>query len=112
MLSGLNSLKTFLSFFALKFSLFQIPDLLSKEQFEIKTKISKEIKLENIEIIDNSHKHRGHRFFSKERFHLHLKIKSIYLSSISRLNAQKLIMKILKDDLQNKIHALEISIEQ
>ena len=79
---------------------------------EIKTKISKEIKLENIEIIDNSHKHRGHRFFSKERFHLHLKIKSIYLSSISRLNAQKLIMKILKDDLQTKIHALEISIEQ
>ena len=45
-------------------------------------------------------------------YHLKLNIKSIYLSSISRINAQKLIMKVLKDDLKTKIHALEISIEQ
>ncbi len=79
---------------------------------ELKIKLNKEIKLENIEIIDNSQKHRGHKFFSKEKFHLHLKIKSLYLSSISRLNAQKLVMKTLKDDLKSKIHAIEISIEQ
>ena len=30
---------------------------------------------------------------------------------MTRLNAQKIIMKILKEDLKNKIHALEISIE-
>ena len=79
---------------------------------ELKIKLNKEIKLENIEIIDNSQKHRGHKFFSKEKFHLHLKIKSLYLSSISRLNAQKLVMKTLKEDLKSKIHAIEISIEQ
>jgi len=39
-----------------------------------------------------------------------LKIKSAYLKSINRLKAQKLIMIILKDDLKDKIHALEISI--
>ena len=43
--------------------------------------------------------------------HLHLKIKSLYLKSISRLSAQKLIMNVLKEDLKTKIHALEISIE-
>ena len=79
---------------------------------EIEKKLRMQIKFESLEIIDNSHKHKGHKFFSEEKFHLHLKIKSLYLSSISRLSAQKLIMKVLKDDLQSRIHALEISIEQ
>ena len=77
----------------------------------MKKKLEKKIKFEKLEIIDNSDKHRGHKFFSKDRYHLHLKIKSIYLKSISRINAQKMIMNTLKDDLKNKIHALEISIE-
>ena len=79
---------------------------------EIKTKLNKEIEIEDIEIVDNSHMHKGHKFFSPEKFHLHLKIKSIYLSSLSRVNAQKLIMKILRDELKTKIHALEINIEK
>ena len=79
---------------------------------EIEKKLRKQIKFESLEIVDNSHKHKGHKFFSEEKFHLHLKIKSLYLSSISRLSAQKLIMKVLKDDLKSRIHALEISIEQ
>ena len=78
---------------------------------EIEKKLEKKIKFEKLEIIDNSDKHRGHKFFSKDRYHLHLKIKSIYLKSISRINAQKMIKNTLKDDLKNKIHALEISIE-
>ena len=79
---------------------------------EICIKLKEEIKIENIDIVDNSHKHKKHKSFSPEKFHLHLKIKSLYLSSISRVNAQKTIMKILKDDLSKKIHALEISIEK
>mgnify|MGYP001206826570 FL=1 len=79
---------------------------------EIEKKLRRQIKFESLEIVDNSHKHKGHKFFSEEKFHLHLKIKSLYLSSISRLSAQKLIMKVLKDDLKSRIHALEISIEQ
>ncbi len=79
---------------------------------QLEKKLSEEIKLENIEIIDNSHKHKGHKFYSEEKFHLHLKVKSIYLNSISRINAQKIIMRVLKEDLKSKIHALEISIEQ
>ena len=79
---------------------------------EIITKLNDEIELEDIEIVDNSHKHKGHKFFSPEKFHLHLKIKSVYLSSLSRINAQKTIMKVLGKDLKTKIHALEISIEK
>ena len=79
---------------------------------EISKKLNKEIAIEDLRIVDNSHKHRKHKFFSPEKFHLQLKIKSLYLNSLSRVNAQKKIMKVLKDDLNAKIHALEISIEK
>jgi BolA family transcriptional regulator, general stress-responsive regulator len=75
-------------------------------------KLNKEFHIENIEIIDNSYKHKGHKFFSPEKYHIHLKIKSLYLNSISRVTSHKMIMKALKDDLKTKIHALEISIEK
>tara|TARA_B100000401_G_C52506218_1_gene577405 strand:+ start:54 stop:311 length:258 start_codon:yes stop_codon:yes gene_type:complete len=79
---------------------------------EIKAKINNKIEIENIEIVDNTQKHKGHKFYSPNKFHLHLKIKSLYLNSLSRVSAQKIIMKILSDDLKTKIHALEISIEK
>ena len=79
---------------------------------EICKKLKKEIAIEDIKIVDNSNKHKGHRYYSSEKFHLKLKIKSSYLSSLSRVNSQKKIMKILKEEFKTKIHALEISIEK
>ena len=79
---------------------------------DIIAKLKKEIEIEQIEIVDNSHKHVKHKSFSPEKFHLHLKIKSLYLNSLSRVTAQKEVMKVLKNELSNKIHALEISIEK
>ena len=79
---------------------------------DIITKLKKEIEIEKIEIVDNSHKHVKHKSFSPDKFHIQLKIKSLYLNSLSRVTAQKEVMKVLKDELSSKIHALEISIEQ
>ena len=79
---------------------------------QICTKLKEEIEIEDIQIVDNSHKHKGHKFYSPEKFHLQLKIKSLYLNSISRVSAQKTVMKVLSEDLKTKIHALEISIEK
>ena len=79
---------------------------------DICKKLNDEIEIEDIKIVDNSHKHIGHKFFSPEKLHLHIKIKSLYLNSISRVSAQKIIMKVLSEDLKTKIHALEISIEK
>ena len=79
---------------------------------EIEKRLKEKIIFEKLEIIDNSQKHKGHKSFSKEKYHLHLKFKSNYLSSISRLSAHKIILEILNEDLKTKIHALEISIEQ
>ena len=77
----------------------------------IEKKLKDKINFEKIEVINNSQKHKGHKFFSKDKYHLHLKIESLYLKSLSRASAQKLIMNTLKDDLKTKIHALEITIE-
>tara|TARA_B100000886_G_scaffold303942_1_gene234874 strand:+ start:435 stop:692 length:258 start_codon:yes stop_codon:yes gene_type:complete len=79
---------------------------------QICTKLKKEIEIEDIQIVDNSHKHKSHKFYSPEKFHLQLKIKSLYLNSISPVSAQKTVMKVLSEDLKTKIHALEISIEK
>ena len=79
---------------------------------DIISKLKKEIEIEQIEIVDNSHKHVKHKSFSPNKFHLQLKIKSLYLNSLSRVTAQKEVMKVLKKELSSKIHALEISIER
>ena len=79
---------------------------------DIISKLKKEIEIEQIEIVDNSHKHVKHKSFTPDKFHLHLKIKSLYLNSLSRVTAQKEVMKVLKHEFSNRIHALEISIEQ
>ena len=42
---------------------------------DIKKRLEKKINFEKLEIINNSHKHKGHKFFSEERYHLHLKIR-------------------------------------
>ena len=79
---------------------------------EIKKKLLNKFKIENLEIVDNSHKHKKHKFFSRDKFHIGLKIKSVYLSSLPKLDAQKMIMKTLEEDFKSKLHALEISIEK
>ena len=79
---------------------------------DIEKKLKEKINFEKLEVIDNSHKHKGHKSFSPEKFHLQLKIKSLYLNSLSRVSAQKMIMKILSDELKTRIHALEINIEK
>ena len=78
---------------------------------KIENKLKKEISIEKIKIIDNSYKHRSHKFFSPDKLHLHIKIESLYLKSLPRVKAHKLVMKILDQDLKFKIHALEISID-
>tara|TARA_S200000501_G_scaffold361593_1_gene390079 strand:- start:214 stop:468 length:255 start_codon:yes stop_codon:yes gene_type:complete len=76
----------------------------------IKKKLIKNISLQQINIIDNSDLHSKHKSFDKNKKHLKIIIKSSYLSSLSRIVSHKMIMDILKDDLKNRIHALEIEI--
>ena len=79
---------------------------------KIENKLRDHLKLEELIIVDNTHLHAKHKSFVPGKLHLHVKIKSQYLGSISKISAQKLIMKVLKNDLKTSIHALEISINK
>ena len=78
---------------------------------EIENKIKKNIPLEKINIVDNSEKHKKHKFFDKNRLHLYLNLESEFLKNKDRLTAQRIIYKVLEDELKFSIHALEIKIK-
>ena len=77
---------------------------------EIKEKINKQINPENIILIDNTNKHNKHKFFDSNKFYLKIIIKSKKLRNMDKIAAHKEIFSILKNEMNNKIHALEIEI--
>ena len=78
---------------------------------KVKEKINKKINPENVTLIDNSNFHIKHKSFDSNKFHLKIIIKSEKLRSMSKIMAHKEIFSILKDEMNNKIHALEIEIQ-
>tara|TARA_B100001013_G_scaffold337024_1_gene256783 strand:- start:886 stop:1137 length:252 start_codon:yes stop_codon:yes gene_type:complete len=76
----------------------------------IKEKINTKINPENIILIDNSYLHTKHKSFDSNKFHLKIIIKSKRLKNMDKIEAHKKIFSILKDEMSNKIHALEIEI--
>ena len=78
---------------------------------EVKEKINKKINPENIILIDNSHLHSTHKSFDINKFHLKIIIKSKKLRDMDKVKAHKEIFSILKEEMNNKIHALEIEIQ-
>jgi len=78
---------------------------------EIKKKICDKIDAKNITIIDNSNLHKKHKFFDINKFHLKIIIESNQLKKMDKIEAHKKIFSILKEEMKNKIHALEIEIK-
>ena len=78
---------------------------------EIKKKINEKINPENIILIDNSYFHTKHKSFDSNKFHLKLIIKSKKLKNMDKIVAHKEIFSILKNEMKDKIHALEIKIQ-
>mgnify|MGYP001239790029 CR=1 FL=1 len=76
----------------------------------IKEKIINNIQVNKIEIIDNSHLHKKHKSFNKSKLHLKLIIESDYLKSFNKVDSHKKITSLLKNEIETKIHSLEIKI--
>ena len=77
---------------------------------QIKEKINKKINPENIILIDNSAHHAKHKYFQKDKLHLKIIIKSKKLRDMNKILAHKEIFSILKKEMKNNIHSLEIEI--
>ena len=78
---------------------------------EIKDKINKKINTKNIILIDNSSFHTKHKSFDPKKIHLKIIIESKKLKRMNKIAAHKEIFSILKDEMKDKIHALEIEIK-
>ena len=56
---------------------------------EIKKKLTKNLKLEELKVIDQSNLHKNHKSFQKNKYHIKLEIKSNELNLLTRIEAQK-----------------------
>ncbi len=76
----------------------------------IKKKIPANIDLENIDVEDKSFLHKNHKGNQKDRFHLKISIQSKTLIKMNKIEANKKIYKILKEEMNSYIHSLQILI--
>ena len=77
---------------------------------ELEKKIRGAFNPEKIQLINKSHLHRKHKSFDIDKLHLKLIIYSMKLKSMKKTEAHKMIFLHLKEEMKNKIHALEIEI--
>ena len=76
----------------------------------VKKKLINEIVIEKIEIEDKSFLHKNHSGHQEGKFHLKLLIRSKELKDLNRLESDKKIYKILRQEIKEHIHSLQILI--
>ena len=78
---------------------------------EIKIKLNKEFNPKKLILVDNSYLHTKHKSFNPNKIHLKIIIESNELKKIEKIEAHKAIFNLLKNEMKEKIHALEIEIK-
>ena len=78
---------------------------------KIKEKINNKLNPEKILLVDNSDLHKKHKQFDSRKLNLKLIIESKSLRGMNKIEAHKIIFSILKEEMQSRIHALEIHIK-
>ena len=73
--------------------------------------VNEKLKPEKMSLIDNSSLHSKHKFYDSKKFHLKLIKKSKKLKKMKKIESHKLIFSALKEEMKDKIHALEIEIK-
>ena len=76
---------------------------------KIENKLLNDNTIKNVKIIDNTYKHLKHNSHQKGKYHIKLEINSEILKKTSRIQSNKIIYKILSEELKTDIHSLQIS---
>ena len=71
-------------------------------------KIQNNIDVIELKIEDKSFLHKKHKNFSLDKFHIKIKIKSNELNNFSKIEATRKLHSLLKNEIKNNIHSLEI----
>ena len=75
-----------------------------------KKKLTDEIDIERIEIEDKSFLHKNHAGNQEGRYHLKIIMSSSELKSLSRIESNKRVYKILDKEMKEYIHSIQILI--
>ena len=76
----------------------------------IKKKLSDQINIQSINIEDKSFLHKNHRNNEIGKFHLKVLIQSKELSKKSKIERNRIVYKILNEEIKLYIHSLQILI--
>ena len=74
----------------------------------VKSRLEKNIIIENIKIEDKSFLHKGHKGNQEGKFHLKLLIKSKELAQFNKIEATKKIYSILDKEIKEYIHSIQV----
>jgi len=78
---------------------------------KIKDKLEKAFQPEMLEIIDESHKHEGHAGHDgRGESHFRITIVSGVFTDRSRIERQRMVYEVLREEMQSRIHALSLKI--
>jgi BolA family transcriptional regulator, general stress-responsive regulator len=76
----------------------------------VKKKLTDQIRIDSINIEDKSFLHKNHTGNQEGKFHLKITLSSSQLKSLSRIESNKKIYKILDKELKEHIHSIQILI--
>jgi len=76
----------------------------------VKKKLSDQIRIDSINIEDKSFLHKNNSWNQEGKFHLKITLGSSELKSLSRIESNKKIYKILDKELKKHIHSIQILI--
>ena len=81
---------------------------INKISKKIESKLLSDTSIRDVKIIDNTFKHLKHSSHQKGKFHIKLEINSDLLKNKNRVESNKVIYKILSEELKTDIHSLQI----
>ncbi len=76
----------------------------------VKRKLSKQINIESIKIEDKSFLHKNHSGNQEGKFHLKITLKSLELKKMSKIESNKMIYRLLDEEIKKFIHSIQILI--
>ena len=77
----------------------------------VKRKINQNLSCDKVEVEDKTFLHQSHQSHQKDKFHIKLKIKSLYLKEKNKIESTKKIYKTLDEELKKNIHSIQILID-
>ena len=76
----------------------------------VKKKILQNQSIEEVDLEDKSFLHKNLKNNNTKKFHIKLKIKSEKLKKMNKVQSNRLIFKILENEMRDYIHSLQILI--